>query len=91
MSDQTTSICPQCQIGHLQSGKQTYVRVHNGLLISLPDMPGYTCDVCGYQSFDPAAIAHVEVLIGQSRPAKAAQRPSTLSQTSDGGSASLKH
>ncbi|MFO7322707.1 MAG: hypothetical protein DIU68_013330 [Chloroflexota bacterium] len=76
MSDKATLLCPHCQIGHLQEGMQTYVRVVNGMVISMPDTTAYTCDVCGFQEFDYAALAHVDTLIGSERASSGIHRQS---------------
>lgn len=65
MTEKTTLICPQCQIGHLQAGSMTYVRVVDGMMMSVPDTLAHTCDVCGYQEFDRSLVAHVDALVKQ--------------------------
>lgn len=35
-------------------------------LVSAPDMPAWTCDVCNYQEFDRDAVVRLEMLLGQS-------------------------
>lgn len=74
MTEDTTLLCPQCQIGHLQAGALTYVRVVNGLVISIPDTPAHTCDVCGFQEFDEAALARLETLVHSTRSEVSAHR-----------------
>jgi rubredoxin len=86
MSEKTTYVCPQCQIGHLQLGKQTFVRVYAGLVVSIPDMPCFTCDVCDYQEFERASVAHVEALVGETRPGKSVPRAAAKPQAADGNS-----
>lgn len=90
MSDQTTYLCPQCQIGHLQPGKQTFAHVYNGMFVSIPDMPCYTCDVCGHQEYEPAAVAHIEALIGEARPGRAVTRTAAKPPAAEGSSPTLK-
>lgn len=65
MSDTAAPSCPRCQIGHLQSTKATYSYVHNGLFVSVPNMPAWKCDICQYQEFDYDAMIRIEVLVGQ--------------------------
>jgi hypothetical protein len=40
-----------------------YVRIINGLFVSVPDMPTHTCDVCGYQEFGTEALLVLESLV----------------------------
>jgi YgiT-type zinc finger domain-containing protein len=76
MSDSEALLCPQCQIGHLQPGRQTYVRVHGDMVISVPDMPALTCDVCGYHEFEQHALIEVEALVSEAkRPVSARSTP----------------
>jgi YgiT-type zinc finger domain-containing protein len=90
MSDEAMYLCPQCQIGHLQPGNQTFVHVYDGLFVSMPDMPCYLCDVCGYQEYEPAAVAHVEALIGAARPGRSVARAAAKPSASEGSSRTLK-
>ena len=76
MSDHAAILCPQCQIGHLQPGKQTYVRVDGSMVISVPNMPAVTCDVCGYHEFEEHALIEVEALVSDAkRPISARTTP----------------
>lgn len=87
MTDKTTTyLCPQCQIGHLQAGKMTYVRVMDGMMMSVPDTLAYTCDVCGYQEFDRDTVAHIDTLVGDGRRAAGTGRPTTRAHRIDGKS-----
>jgi hypothetical protein len=74
MSDLSVYYCPNCQIGLCQPGKTTYLRLHEGLLVSVPDMPMWTCDICQYQEFDPDMITRLETLLGSQESASEAQR-----------------
>ena len=56
--------CPRCQIGYLQPEKATYAYVHNGMLLSVPNMPAWKCDICQYQEFEHQTIARLEALLG---------------------------
>lgn len=70
--------CPRCQIGNLQAGTATYTYVYNGMLLSVPGMPAWTCDLCQYQEFDYDAVARIEALVGHvgmpSDPARPASK-----------------
>ena len=56
--------CPRCLIGYLHAETATYSCVQNGLLISVPHMPAWKCDICQYQEFDFEALMQIEALIG---------------------------
>ena len=75
MSNSAALSCPQCQIGNLQPTETTYTGVHHGMLISVPNMPSLTCDICQHHEFDEAALVQIEGLVGQlSLPTEVAQR-----------------
>ena len=65
MSDSSVYPCPECQIGQLQPKPMPYVRVIHGMFVSVPEMPTYTCDVCGYQEFGHEALLVLETLVGR--------------------------
>ncbi len=65
MSDQSVFICPRCQIGRCHPDRITYVRMFEGSLLRVPNMPAYTCDVCGYQELEAAAMTRLELLVGK--------------------------
>jgi C4-type Zn-finger protein len=67
--------CPQCQIGVLQPTATTYSGIHHGMLISVPNMPSYMCDICEYHEFEVSALIQIEALVGQlSLPTEVARR-----------------
>lgn len=75
MSDSAALSCPHCQIGYLQPDQTTYSGVHHGMVISMPNMPSWTCDICQHHEFDETAIGQLEALVGQlSLPTEVAQR-----------------
>ncbi len=77
MTDQVA--CPRCQIGNLQATTGTYTSIQNGMLLSVPNMPVWKCDVCQYQEFDYDAITRVEALVGHlGLPDDPERRASTL-------------
>jgi YgiT-type zinc finger domain-containing protein len=63
MTDQVA--CPRCQIGNLQAETGTYSGIHNGMLLSVPNMPVWKCDLCEYQEFDYDALTNIEALAGR--------------------------
>lgn len=86
MTDKTTYLCPQCQIGHMQASHSTYLRVVDGMVMSIPDTTVHTCDVCGYQEFDRSLVAHVDALVGQGRKTTSVPRATTRATRIDGKS-----
>lgn len=65
MSNSAALSCPQCQIGLLQPTQTTYSGLHNGMVISVPNMPSWTCDICQHHEFDDSALNQIEALVGQ--------------------------
>ncbi|MBL8119407.1 MAG: hypothetical protein JNJ78_17870 [Anaerolineae bacterium] len=64
MSHSSAYPCPNCQIGLCQPGITTYVCLFNGMLVSVPDMPVWCCDICQHQEFDHETINNLEALLG---------------------------
>ncbi len=56
--------CPRCQIGYLNAETATYTSLHNGMLLSVPNMPAWKCDICEYHEFDFDALTQIEALAG---------------------------
>lgn len=75
MSDTLEYQCPRCQIGHCQLGLATFVHLYDDTLVTMPDMPAWTCDICHYQEFDPDAVLRVEALVGQAGTPPNTHRP----------------
>jgi len=65
MPDETIYPCPNCQIGHCHTGRATYVHVYGDMLVSVPHMLAWVCDICGYQEFDRATLLRLETMMGQ--------------------------
>lgn len=71
-------VCPQCDIGRMRYQKRAHVCVHAGLVISVPDMPVFVCDACGYQEFEPLAYVRLEHLLASvTDPTDAPVKPSS--------------
>ncbi|MBZ0284269.1 MAG: hypothetical protein K8L97_26250 [Anaerolineae bacterium] len=87
MSDQTAYPCPCCQIGFCQPGTQTYLRMHNGLLVSVPDVPMWTCDICQYQEFDQERLRSLDALLGVNDTAQEIGRTNPKVMPSDSADA----
>ncbi|NWF69337.1 MAG: YgiT-type zinc finger protein [Chloroflexi bacterium] len=65
MSQRMSYTCPRCQIGQCRPVTLTYTRLYQGTLLSVPDMPAWTCDICGLQEYDQQMLGQLERLIGQ--------------------------
>jgi hypothetical protein len=77
MTNTAAVTCPHCQIGYLQPTETTYTGVHNGMMVSVPNMTSWTCDICEHHEFDEAALIQIEALVGQSSlPTEVARRSS---------------
>jgi hypothetical protein len=81
MADLTAYPCPNCQIGFYQPGKKTYLHLHHGLFVSVPDMLIWTCDICQHEEFDHDAILQLEALLGIGESALDTQRTSAKVQS----------
>ncbi len=75
MTDQIA--CPRCQIGNLLPVQATYASVHKGMLLSVPNVPAWKCDICHYQEFDYDVITWVEMLVGHAGMPVDAARPAS--------------
>lgn len=64
MSDQVA--CPRCQIGNLHATTATYSDIYNGMLLSVPNVLAWKCDLCDYLEFEYDALAQIEALVGHS-------------------------
>lgn len=62
MSEETFP-CPYCEIGQCHLSYYTYTGIYNGMLVSAPQMPFWTCDICQHQEFDREAIERFESLL----------------------------
>jgi len=81
MNDESVYECPRCQIGFCKPHAVTFARIHNGHVVSAPHTPRYTCDICGYQEFEPEALERLLRLVGESlkKPAQhTRRRPAAL-------------
>ncbi|MEP7292167.1 MAG: hypothetical protein ABI835_10300 [Chloroflexota bacterium] len=57
--------CPRCQVGNLQTETATYTCIHNGSLLSMPNIPVWKCDICQYTEFDYDTLTQIEALTGR--------------------------
>ncbi|HEC22498.1 MAG TPA: type II toxin-antitoxin system MqsA family antitoxin [Chloroflexi bacterium] len=56
--------CEFCHIGTLHARRATYALQVDRHLVILPDVPAWTCDVCGSSGYDAEVIAWIEMLLG---------------------------
>jgi len=57
-------VCPHCGSGSLLPKRVTLAGWYGGHFITLPNFPGWVCDVCGAWEYDEAALEQLEVLLG---------------------------
>lgn len=81
MTEKTAPACPRCQIGYLQPGLTTYSGIYHGTLLSVPNVPTWTCDICQYQEYDDVAMLHLEALVGDFTPPADTIRPASKPQS----------
>lgn len=41
------------------------MQVYQGRILTVPDMPAFVCDICGYQEFEYHAMQHLHALMGR--------------------------
>jgi len=56
----TPRICSACGIGHLEEKPVVYAHIVDGMLLAIPDVTAFACDVCGYREFDLGSYQWVE-------------------------------
>jgi YgiT-type zinc finger domain-containing protein len=57
-------VCPECQTGSLRARRVVFAHWYAGHFITIPNFPGWVCDVCGAREYDPAALEQVQMLLG---------------------------
>jgi YgiT-type zinc finger domain-containing protein len=57
-------ICPQCQMGTLQPKPVAFAQWFEGQFITIPNFPGWVCDICGACEYDAAALEQLETILG---------------------------
>ncbi len=65
--------CPQCGIGVCTLTSVTVVQMLAGMLVSVPDVAGYRCDVCGYQELTADMQAALQRLLNTPAAAPASE------------------
>ena len=64
MPDTSAFPCPNCQIGICKPTRTTYLKIYNGMLVSVPNTPVWRCDICQYQEFEHQTVARLETMLG---------------------------
>ncbi len=89
MSQRASYTCPRCQIGQCHPGELTYVRMYQGMLLSVAETPAWTCDICGLQEFDQEVLMNIDRLIGQGvLPPRSTVKKQPIEKPSEGRKAS---
>jgi len=57
-------VCPHCQVGTLQPKWVTFAQWFEGQFITIPNFPGWVCDVCGICDYDELALEQLELILG---------------------------
>lgn len=56
--------CPNCQIGICQPKRTTYLTTYKNMLVSVPNVAVWQCDICQYQEFEHVTISQLDDLLG---------------------------
>jgi YgiT-type zinc finger domain-containing protein len=62
--------CPACQVGNYHLKFVTYYAWHSDDLITVPDFPGWVCDVCNRIEYDEKALLQLRSLLASSTDAR---------------------
>ena len=58
------TICQQCLAGTLRLRQVVFAHWYGGQFITIPNFPGWVCDVCGETEYDAVALDQVETILG---------------------------
>lgn len=72
--------CEDCGIGYYQPLNAPYLLPLGSQMMVIPDAPAYSCDVCGFRTFDEEFLHAIHSLLTQAaaqppRPKRRTQRP----------------
>jgi len=59
-----TYTCPHCQTGSLHPQFVVFAHWFEGQFITIPNFPGWVCDICGAREYDSAALEQLEMILG---------------------------
>ncbi len=71
-----TRPCTECQAGQMRRHYVTYFTWMGDELITVPDFPSWTCDLCGRREYDLQALNELTLLLNP-----VAGRPTPRSRT----------
>jgi len=57
-------VCPHCQTGTLQLRRVVFASWYGGQFVTMPNFPGWVCDVCGEREYDAVALDQINTLLG---------------------------
>lgn len=81
-----TRPCNECQAGVMHKREVTYYTWLADELITVPNFPGWVCDVCGRREYDAEAINWLNMLLnpstGRKTPQKKLSKPKTIRENS---------
>jgi YgiT-type zinc finger domain-containing protein len=56
--------CPHCLTGTLRLKRVVFAAWHGGQFVTLPNFPGWVCDLCGEAEYDALALEQVLAVLG---------------------------
>jgi YgiT-type zinc finger domain-containing protein len=56
--------CPHCQTGTLHPQVVVFAHWFEDQFITIPNFPGWVCDICGAREYDSAALDQLEMILG---------------------------
>jgi YgiT-type zinc finger domain-containing protein len=59
-----TYACPHCMTGTLHPKLVVFAHWFEGQFITIPNFPGWVCDICGAREYDTAALEQLETILG---------------------------
>ena len=57
-------VCPHCQTGTLHLRRVVFAQWYGGQFVTMPNFPGWVCDVCGECEYDAVALDQINTLLG---------------------------
>lgn len=77
--------CPECRSGVMRLRYITYFTWLSGQLVTVPNFPAWTCDVCGRREYDSRAVSWLNTMLNPS----AGKRPVARRRTRISGRSHL--
>ena len=72
-SSHPREVCPECQVGTLQSRPVACYATVRGLVVTIPSFPAWVCDVCRYCEYDEVALEELRSILGPAADLPGAQ------------------